>query len=260
MSSKGCGTLVLRGDRTLCGTANRRRERSWRDAVVRQAARRRLAACGFDVASRAWSGSASPRAVHTRGSGWGTACPSSPRRVCRRGRGRHSCRISMPPPDRGRSHPPSRGHGADERFGDIPRPGQGRPRRRRGARFRGGPPAEVADAAPATALRPERPCCARVRRCRDCPFPAASRQSGRLPFPDGCSSRSTWVVGSAAARLYEGGGVAKALCQRSLIGHVPLLIAAGGVRAIPEWLSDSQRKSGVWRSDELIAARAVGAV
>ena len=47
-------------------------------------------------------------------------------------------------------------------YGDIPRPGRGRPRRRRGARFRGGllAAAEVADAAPATALRPEGPCCA----------------------------------------------------------------------------------------------------
>ena len=31
------------------------------------------------------------------------------------------------------------------------------------------PGAEVADAAPATALRPEGPCCAKVRRCPDCP-------------------------------------------------------------------------------------------
>ena len=59
--------------------------------------------------------------------------------------------------------------GADERIGDIPRPREGRPRRRRGARSRGGPPAarRVTDAAPATALRPEGPCSARVRRCRD---------------------------------------------------------------------------------------------
>ena len=34
--------------------------------------------------------------------------------------------------------------------------------------------AEVADAAPATALRPEGPCCAKVRRCPDCPTAAAS--------------------------------------------------------------------------------------
>ena len=59
--------------------------------------------------------------------------------------------------------------GADERIGDIRRPREGRPRRRRGARSRGGPPAarRVTDAAPATALRPEGPCSARVRRCRD---------------------------------------------------------------------------------------------
>ena len=55
------------------------------------------------------------------------------------------------------------GHrGASERKGDIPRPGRGRPRRRRDVRLRGGllAAAEVADAAPATALRPEGPCCA----------------------------------------------------------------------------------------------------
>src|SRR5438309_8585073 len=52
---------------------------------------------------------------------------------------------------------------AGDAYGDIPRPRQGRPRRRRGARFRRGLPAaaEVADAAPATALRPEGPCYAR---------------------------------------------------------------------------------------------------
>jgi hypothetical protein len=66
--------------------------------------------------------------------------------------------------------------GASERKGDIPRPGRGRPRRRRDVRFRGGPPAaaEVADAASATALRPEGPCCAKVRRCPDCPIGAVS--------------------------------------------------------------------------------------
>ncbi len=60
-------------------------------------------------------------------------------------------------------------------LGDIPRPDQGRPRRRRGARFRGGLPAaaEVADGAPATALKPEGSCCATVRRCRDCPTAVA---------------------------------------------------------------------------------------
>ena len=64
---------------------------------------------------------------------------------------------------------------ACERKGDIPRPRRGRPRRRRGARFRGGllAAAEIADAAPATALRPEGPCCAKVRRCPDCPVAAA---------------------------------------------------------------------------------------
>ena len=55
------------------------------------------------------------------------------------------------------------GHrGACERKGDTPRPGRARRRRRRGARFRGGllAAAEVADAAPATAPRPDGPCCA----------------------------------------------------------------------------------------------------
>jgi hypothetical protein len=65
--------------------------------------------------------------------------------------------------------------GADDRIGDIPRPRQGRPRRRRGARFRGRLLAavELADAALATALGPDGPCCARVRRCRDCPVAEA---------------------------------------------------------------------------------------
>ena len=37
--------------------------------------------------------------------------------------------------------------------------------------------AEAADAALATALRPDRPCCARVRRCRDCPTAVALSSS-----------------------------------------------------------------------------------
>ena len=55
-------------------------------------------------------------------------------------------------------------------------------RRRRGARFRGGllAAAEVADAAPATALRPWGPCCARLRRCPDCPIPAVRPPAGAL--------------------------------------------------------------------------------
>ena len=75
------------------------------------------------------------------------------------------------------------GHrGACERKGDIPRPGRGRPRRRRDVRFRGGLPAaaEVADAAPATPLRPEGPCCAKVRRCPDCPIGVARPRWRRL--------------------------------------------------------------------------------
>jgi hypothetical protein len=55
------------------------------------------------------------------------------------------------------------------------RSGRGRPRRRRGARFRDRllAAAEVADAAPATALRPKGRCCERLRRCPDCPKSAA---------------------------------------------------------------------------------------
>ena len=79
-------------------------------------------------------------------------------------------------------HRASRGLRAQK--GDIPRPGRGRPRRRRGARFRGGLPAaaEVADAAPATAPRPEEPCCAKVRRCPDCPALAARRARFGVAF------------------------------------------------------------------------------
>jgi len=61
------------------------------------------------------------------------------------------------------------GHrGAPERKGDTPRPGRGRPRRRRGARFRGGPLA-AAENAPRRppAIRREGPCCKKVRRCTD---------------------------------------------------------------------------------------------
>ena len=86
--------------------------------------------------------------------------------------------------------------------GDIPRPGRGRPRRRRGARFRGELPAaaEVADAAPATALRPKGPCCAvaplprlsgsgSLERCDsglpDCPwFVNAEVSDNRRVLPD----------------------------------------------------------------------------
>ena len=63
----------------------------------------------------------------------------------------------------------------------------GRPRRR------------VADAAPATALRPEGPCSARVRRCRDCPIAAVLAIPGRLLLS--CLLlRSSWLTMTAAAR------------------------------------------------------------
>jgi hypothetical protein len=79
------------------------------------------------------------------------------------------------------------GHrGPESAKGDIPRPGRGRPWRRRGARFRGGlHAAEVADAAPTTALRPDGPRCARLRCCPDCPGLAAA---------GGIAGPTTWLV------------------------------------------------------------------
>jgi hypothetical protein len=49
----------------------------------------------------------------------------------------------------------------------------------------------------------------RARRGRFCPFPAASRQSARLPFPHGSSSRST-----TAARAVGSGSDTQAACDR----------------------------------------------
>jgi len=74
--------------------------------------------------------------------------------------------------------------------GDISRPGRRRSQRRRGARFRDGllDAAEVADAAPATALRPKGPCCARLRRCPDCPVAAVRRRRARWLLRHGWSS------------------------------------------------------------------------
>jgi hypothetical protein len=53
---------------------------------------------------------------------------------------------------------------------------------RRDARFCGGLPAaaEVAHAAPVTALKPEGSCRARLRRCRDCPRGVAAGRGGHL--------------------------------------------------------------------------------
>jgi hypothetical protein len=70
--------------------------------------------------------------------------------------------------------------------GDIPRPGEGDPDVDAALAFRGGLPAaaEIADAAPATAPRPERPCCAKVRRCPDCLTALAGRWSPQC-WPDG---------------------------------------------------------------------------
>jgi hypothetical protein len=76
------------------------------------------------------------------------------------------------------------GHrGACERKGDIPRPGRARPRRRRDAHFRGGlPAAEVADAAPATAPRPEGRA-ARLPRCPHCPGCSSQATTGEVAAP-----------------------------------------------------------------------------
>jgi hypothetical protein len=102
--------------------------------------------------------------------------------------------------------------------GDVPRPGRGRPRRRRGARFRGGLPAaaEVADAAPATALRPEGPCRAKVRRCPDCPNSAVRAVPPRLLLL--CLLlRSSWLTvergrhGAGGVVHRRGGGAALAV-------------------------------------------------
>jgi len=74
-------------------------------------------------------------------------------------------------------HPASRGLRAQRATFRVL--AEGRPGHRRGARFRDGllAAAEVADAAPATALRPEGPSCARLRRCPDCPE-ALARPAG----------------------------------------------------------------------------------
>ena len=112
------------------------------------------------------------------------------------------------------------GHrGACERKGDIPRPGRGRPRRRRAARFRGELPAaaEVADAAPATALRPEGPCCAAA------PLPRLSDSGSQTGLIDGTSRNcfsGLLVLGestSAAAPPLVGVGVTKQACGRQRI-------------------------------------------
>jgi hypothetical protein len=75
--------------------------------------------------------------------------------------------------------------------GDIPRPGRGRPRRRRGARFRGGllAAAELADAAPATALTPHGRCCARLPRCPYCPEAIAHRAPYGPPITVGLRAK-----------------------------------------------------------------------
>jgi len=64
------------------------------------------------------------------------------------------------------------------RLGDVPRPRQGRPRRRLGPRFRDGLPAaaEVADAASATALKPEG---SAARRCGAAEIVRGQKRGGR---------------------------------------------------------------------------------
>jgi hypothetical protein len=78
----------------------------------------------------------------------------------------------------------STGHRACERKGGIPRPGRGRPQRRRGARVRGGlfAAAEVADAGPGHRSQTRRPSCAMLRRYPDCPVAAAKPTPTRLPL------------------------------------------------------------------------------
>jgi hypothetical protein len=110
-------------------------------------------------------------------------------------------------------------------LGDIPRPRQGRSRRRRGARFRGGLPAaaEVADAAPATALRPEGPCCPWVRRCRDCPGSRSLADAGKSLADDSCFVRVAALVFCGAVLLWV---VARTLHLRRLIWANPIVRSA----------------------------------
>ena len=98
---------------------------------------------------------------------------------------------------------------------------QGRLRRRCGARFRGGLPAaaELADADPATALRAEGPCCARVRRCRDCPRAVARRRRGDC-CSRACKIRALglhrarpWSTRGRRARYPRHAGLASARCR-----------------------------------------------
>ena len=95
-------------------------------------------------------------------------------------------------------------------YGDIRHPREGRPRRRRGVRFCGGSPAaaESLTTPPATALRPEGPCSARVRCCRDCPAAAAGGGAGRVAI----------VPASIGKRQRRGGpaspGLGAACCSR----------------------------------------------
>jgi hypothetical protein len=124
-------------------------------------------------------------------------------------------------------HPASRGLRAQRATFRVL--AEGRPGHRRGARFRGGllAAAEVADAAPATALRPEGPSCARLRRCPDCPVPAASGGTDRVEsWLLACERSSARSIAGVAAspggacvcrgrrralptRLYEGGPFVK---------------------------------------------------
>ena len=125
--------------------------------------------------------------------------------------------LSYPPPHHNdqaiKRRPSQKAHPPDDRFHDVTGSKQtspmatfrvlakGRPRRQRGARFRGGLPAaaEVADAAPATAFRPEGACCARGRRCRG-PRAAAWRRRAMWPVRRGWSRRPAGAPTAAAAR------------------------------------------------------------
>ena len=96
---------------------------------------------------------------------------------------------------------------ADLRLGDIPCPARG-----------------DLDAAPATALRPKGPCCRRVRRCPDCPGPAAQPLGRRLLLS--CLQRSlTRLAPGASGSAVERRLAACALSARRAIHFSQVVLA-----------------------------------
>jgi hypothetical protein len=92
---------------------------------------------------------------------------------------------------------------------------QGRPRRR-----------------PATALRPEGPCCPRVRRCRDCPEPSAR-----------CAGYGPQITVGLRAEQPPRGSVRRAGCDRKqLRGTLRLTVASMTHCRIPLRLANEQRR------------------